>query len=119
MAVPTGFLFYLSFAFFATWWTVPSFGALGYLFPTRQLAQATALLFMCTTLLGVGLGPLLVGMMSDFFNATIGNRGLGYALAICIALLSFTCICLAIAIPRYRQQIENNPIQAYVAGPAQ
>lgn len=119
MAVPTGFLFYLSFAFFATWWTVPSFGALGYLFPTRQLAQATALLFMCTTLLGVGLGPLLVGMMSDFFNATIGNRGLGYALAICIALLSFTCICLAIAIPRYRQQIENNPIQAYVASPAQ
>lgn len=117
MAIPTAFFFYLGFAFFATWWTVPLFGSLSYLFPTRQLAQATALLFMGTTLLGVGLGPLLVGMMSDFFNASMGNRGLGYALAICIGLLSLTCLCLFIAIPRYRKQLENNPIQNYAATP--
>lgn len=113
--VPTAFLFYLGFAFFGMWWTVPSFGSLSYLFPTRQLAQATALLFMGTTLLGVGLGPLLVGMLSDFFSATIGNGALGYALAICIGLLSITCLCLLIAIPRYHHQVDNNPIQTYAA----
>lgn len=118
LTVPTAFLFYLGFAFFGVWWTVPCFGSLSYLFPTRQLAQATALLFMGTTLLGVGVGPLLVGMLSDLLNATIGTNALGYALAICIALLSLTCLCLALAIPRYRQQVTHNPIQNYAANPA-
>lgn len=113
MAVPTAFLFYLGFAFFGVWWTVPTFGSLSHLFPTRQLAQATALLFMGTTLLGVGLGPLLVGMLSDYFRATIGDEALRYALASCIGLLIIPCVCLSVAMPRYRRQVDNYPIQAY------
>lgn len=119
LTVPTAFLFYLGFTFFAMWWTVPTFGSLSYLFPTRQLAQATALLFMGTTLLGVGLGPLLVGMLSDLFSSTGDNKGLGYALAMCIGLLSFTCVCLFLALPRYCKQVKDHPVQTYSANAAE
>lgn len=112
IAVPTAFLFYLGFAFFGVWWTVPCFGSMSYLIPPKRLAQGTAMLFMGTTLLGVGLGPLVVGILSDYFSATIGDEALRYALASSIGLLSITCVCLAFAIPRYRKQVDNFPVHA-------
>ncbi|OEY67958.1 arabinose ABC transporter permease [Marinobacter sp. X15-166B] len=112
MAVPQAFLFYAGFAFFGVWWTVPIFGSLSHLFPARQLAQATALLFMGNTLLGVGLGPLLVGLLSDYFSPSLGGEALRYALAICIGLLAVSCVSLSVAIPRYRHQVKNYPVQA-------
>ncbi|AQZ96480.1 spinster family MFS transporter [Halopseudomonas phragmitis] len=105
IAVPTAFFFYLGFAFFGTWWTVPCFGSMSHLFPAHKLAQGTAIFFMGITLLGVGLGPLVVGILSDFFTLTIGSEALRYALASTIGLLAITCICFAYAIPRYRQQV--------------
>lgn len=107
MPVPTAFVFYLGFAFFGIWWAVPCFGALSYLIPAKRLAQATALFFMGTTLLGVGLGPLIVGALSDYFRITIGDEALRYALSSSIALLIFPCLCLAAAIPRYRREVEE------------
>lgn len=112
MAVPTAFLFYLGFAFFGIWWTVPCFGSMSYLIPPKRLAQGTAMLFMGTTLLGVGLGPLIVGMLSDYFSATIGDEALRYALAASIALLVIPCILLGFAVPRYRKHVDSHPIQA-------
>nr|WP_178117645.1 MFS transporter [Pseudomonas sp. R5(2019)] len=103
--VPAGFLFYLGFAFFGTWWSVPCISALSHLFPASKLAQATALFFMGITLLGVGLGPLVTGLLSDFYSARIGIEALRYALASSIGLLLITCLCLLLAIPRYRAQI--------------
>jgi len=115
MAVPTAFLFYLGFAFFGVWWTVPCFGSMSYLIPPKRLAQGTALLFMGITLLGVGLGPLVVGILSDYFSATIGDEALRYALASSIALLVIPCVCLAFAVPRYRHQVDHYPVQASAA----
>ncbi|WP_150303705.1 spinster family MFS transporter [Pseudomonas saliphila] len=106
-AVPTAFLFYLGFAFFATWWTVPCFGSMSHLFPPTKLAQGTAIFFMGITLLGVGLGPLVVGVLSDLFALTIGTEALRYALASTIGILLIPCICLAIAIPKYRDQVDG------------
>jgi len=108
MAVPTAFLFYLGFAFFGTWWAVPCFGAVSHLFPAHKLAQGTALFFMGMTLLGVGLGPLVVGVLSDVFARAIGDEALRYALASTIGLLLVPCICLCLALPKYRQQVQRN-----------
>ncbi|MDX1464964.1 MAG: MFS transporter [Halomonas sp.] len=112
MPVPTAFLFYLGFAFFGIWWAVPCFGAMSCLIPARRLAQATALFFMGTTLIGVGLGPLIVGVLSDYFSITIGDEALRYALSSCIALLLLPCLCLAIAIPRYRREVDDKATAA-------
>lgn len=118
MAVPTALLLYFGFAFFAVWWTVPCFGSLSHLFPAKHLAQGTAMFFMGTTLLGVGIGPLIVGALSDYLSATFGDEALRYALACNTALLLIPCWCLMLAIPRYRQQIGNAPIAMATAEPA-
>lgn len=107
MMVPTPFLLYLGFAFFGTWWSVPCFGAMTHLFPASRMAQGTAMFLMGVTLLGVGLGPLVVGMLSDFFEQTIGAEALRYAMASTMVILLLPCLCLVWAIPRYRRQVDG------------
>ncbi|WP_090514950.1 spinster family MFS transporter [Pseudomonas marincola] len=110
MPIPTAFFFYCGFAFFGMWWSVPCFGSMSLLFPPHKLAQGTAMLFMGITLFGVGLGPLVIGVISDVLEATVGEEALRYSLASTAGLLALSCVCLAMAIPRYLQQVTNNPL---------
>lgn len=103
--VPQAFIFYSVFAFFGTWWATPCLGAISHLFPATRLAQATAIFVMSMTLLGVGLGPLLIGMLSDYFSPTLGAEALRYALASSISLLMLASVFLSLALPRYRSQM--------------
>lgn len=105
MAVPEAYLFYVAFSFTATWWSVPCFGAISHLFPPNRLAQASAIFVMGMTLFGVGLGPIIVGGLSDFFAASLGQEALRYALASTIGLYALTALCLALALPRYRRRL--------------
>lgn len=111
LAVPTGFLFYMGFAFFGVWWTIPSFSALSRLLPSNKLAQGTALFFMSVTLLGAGLGPVVAGMISDTLHSIIGGvEALRYALVTTTSLLLVPCLFFLSAIPKYRKQLlENTP----------
>ncbi|MGH8466987.1 MAG: spinster family MFS transporter, partial [Pseudomonas sp.] len=106
-AVPQAFLFYSGFAFLGVWWATPCLSAITHLFPATRLAQATSIFVMSMTLLGVGVGPLLVGMLSDFFVPRLGGESLRYALASSVSLLALASIFLALALPRYRQQMKN------------
>ncbi|MDX9887165.1 MFS transporter [Thauera sp.] len=103
--IPEAYFFYLAFSFAATWWSVPCFGAISHLFPPNRLAQATAIFVMGMTLFGVGLGPIVVGSLSDFFAASIGKEALRYALASTVALYVLTALCLLAAIPAYRRRL--------------
>lgn len=109
LPVPQAFLFYLGFGFFGTWWSVPCFGAISHLFPPNRLAQATAIFVMAMTLLGVGLGPIIVGALSDTLAVRIGTEALRYALACSVGLLGFAVLCLAIALPAYRRRLGVHP----------
>ena len=106
-AVPQAFLFYSAFGFFGVWWATPCLSAITHLFPATRLAQATAIFVMSMTLLGVGVGPLFVGMLSDFFVPTLGSESLRYALAGSVSMLVLASVFLALALPRYRQQIKQ------------
>lgn len=110
LAVPSAFALYLGFAFFGTWWSVPCFGAMTHLFPASRLAQGTAMFLMGVTLLGVGLGPLVVGVLSDFFELTIGSEALRYAMAATMGIMLIPCIAFARAIPHYRRQVDGNNV---------
>ncbi|MGE8064330.1 spinster family MFS transporter [Pseudomonas sp. NPDC089569] len=108
IAVPQAFLFYSAFGFFGVWWVTPCLSAITHLFPATRLAQATAIFVMSMTLLGVGGGPLVVGMLSDFFVPTLGGESLRYALASSVSMLVLAALFLSLALPRYRRQM-NNP----------
>lgn len=109
IAVPLAFLFYIPFGFFGTWWATPCLGAISHLFPATRLAQATAIFVMGMTLLGVGLGPLVTGMLSDYFTPIAGSEALRYSLAASMSLLVLAALFLAIALPRYRRQLLGQP----------
>ncbi|MNJ75097.1 hypothetical protein D3C77_721350 [compost metagenome] len=57
------------------------------------------------TLLGVGVGPLLIGVLSDLFAPSLGTEALRYALAASISMLMLSTVFLGMALPRYRAQL--------------
>jgi len=119
-AVPQAFLFYSVFAFFGVWWATPCLSAITHLFPATRLAQATAIFVMAMTLLGVGVGPLFVGMLSDFFVPSLGTESLRYALACSVSMLVLASVFLVLALPRYRQHMQHparlaTPLRAVTA----
>lgn len=59
------------------------------LVPPAMRALASAILFFILNLIGLGMGPLTAGALSDYFSAEYGDDGLRYAL-ICTAMISAT-----------------------------
>ena len=71
----------------ATIYLGPTFGALHNMVEPRMRATAVAIMFMVVSLVGIGLGPVLVGVMSDyashtFYGAELAKCG-GTAAAAC------------------------------------
>lgn len=65
--------------------TGPVFGTIQTLAPARARAFASAWTLFIISLVGFGLGPLLIGVASDALSPAFGVRGLGYA--ICLAAI--------------------------------
>ena len=72
-------------AVFASFWIAPSYAAVQNLVPQHWRTQASALMLLAINLLGMGLGPLLVGMLSDGLSA-YGDDSVRYALSIGVSL---------------------------------
>jgi MFS family permease len=58
----------------------PLFAMIQSLVPERMRAMSIALIFLCGNLIGMGLGPLMVGVASDAFRSSAGEESLRYAL---------------------------------------
>jgi predicted MFS family arabinose efflux permease len=75
-------------------------------------ATAGAITIFCTSVLGFGLGPFCVGMLSDVMTPSFGNEALRYALLVPIALIPI------MAIPLYwATRTLPNDLNAAAAGP--
>lgn len=60
--------------------SAPFFAILQALVPERMRAQATALLLLVSNLVGMGLGPLVAGALSDALHVIFGGESLRYTL---------------------------------------
>ncbi|HEX7776450.1 MAG TPA: MFS transporter, partial [Parvibaculum sp.] len=58
----------------------PSLAMTQALVTVRMRAQASAILFLILNLIGMGLGPLLAGKLSDLYHPAYGEESLRYAL---------------------------------------
>lgn len=65
----------LGFFFGAT--TPPAMAAVHAIAGARRRALAIAFIFLMTNVIGFGLGPVLIGMLSDLLAPSIGERALG------------------------------------------
>jgi MFS family permease len=62
----------------------PIFGTLQTLIPERMRALSVALIYLFANLIGLGVGPLLAGALSDVLTPRLGSESLRYALlALC------------------------------------
>ena len=74
--------------------------------PTERGVGA-ALLNLFVTLLGVGLGPMVTGTLSDYFTATQGGNGLRWALTAVVSLMVFTVLFFILALGPYRRRLSE------------
>ena len=63
-------------------WLGPAFGTIQNLAPMRMRALASAILLFILNIIGLGLGPFLVGVLSDLLSDSYGQESLRYAILI-------------------------------------
>lgn len=103
--IPHAMVFALLFGFFASWFSTLSYSAISQMVQSSERSVAAALLNLFMTLLGVGLGPLITGALSDHFTSIHGADGLRYALIAVVSLLSVTALLFALSIQPYQQRL--------------
>ena len=79
--IPKAVGYYMLFGITAVWWTAPVYTVLSELIAPHRRATAMAIFNLGLTMLGAGLGPLVVGLVSDALVPTFGNEALRWALA--------------------------------------
>lgn len=83
--VPFALVFMGLSAVFASFWIAPSYAAVQNLVPQYWRTQASALMLLAINLLGMGLGPLLVGFLSDSLSQ-FGDDSVRYGLSFGVSL---------------------------------
>ncbi|MFZ5721615.1 MAG: spinster family MFS transporter [Pseudomonadota bacterium] len=87
-------------AFLGTLWYGPVYGTGQSVVPPHMRATASAILLFIINLIGLGLGPLAVGILSDWLNVGLGMgsaEGVRWALIVSalFGLVAFVCFWLA------------------------
>ena len=90
---------------FACFWIAPSYAAVQNLVPSHWRTQASALLLLVFNLLGLGLGPLLVGMLSDGL-ASFGAASVRWALLASLSMGYVAITCYWFGAAKYRSAVD-------------
>jgi len=85
----------------ATVYMGPSLAMVQGLVNVRMRALASAILFFAINILGLGLGPVLVGIISDQLSADFGTRSVGYAVLGVSVVFSIIAIWQFLAAGKY------------------
>ena len=93
-AEPGGmFLAYLPYEMLGATWLGATLAVTHSLVGLRQRAVASAVLFFLVNLIGLGLGPLLIGTLSDLFRPEMGDAdGLRYAMLGTAVVAKTACV---------------------------
>jgi hypothetical protein len=67
-------------------------------------ATASACVLLIINLVGLGVGPTLIGALSDLFKARLGEEALRYAALSVVGFYLFAAVLMALAIGRLRQE---------------
>ena len=87
------FLGYIPYEFLGATWLGASLAITHSLVGLRQRAVASAVLFFLINLIGLGLGPLLIGMISDLLRPALGDAdGLRYAILSTALVAKSLCV---------------------------
>jgi MFS family permease len=99
--VPVAIVFTLLGGIVAAFWIGPTYAAIQTLSPGNMRAQAAAIFLFLFNLVGMGLGPLLIGILSDAMMPLFGVDSLRYAMAFSLSLVLLGGVLFLRAAPRY------------------
>ncbi len=68
--------------FFGAFYVGPSYALAQGLAKLRMRALASAIVMFFNNLLGLGLGPLMIGMLNDYLKPTYGDEAVRYSMTI-------------------------------------
>jgi hypothetical protein len=101
LEIPQAILFFILMCFFSSWIHAPSTAALNNVIPAHQRSVANAVNLVFYTVLGFGLGPASMGMLSDALTQFAGKEGLRYSLAFLTVTLVISMLFYAKAFKPY------------------
>lgn len=79
-------------------WLGPVTNAVQHLVPQRMHATASASFLMINNLIGLGIGPMLMGGLSDYFTASYGVDSLRNAVILCLGFYLIAALLMMLAI---------------------
>jgi len=83
-------------------WLGPVTTAVQHLVPRRMRATASASFLLINNLIGLGVGPLLMGALSDSLKASYGMEALRYAAVACLGFYLLAALLMMFAVKRLR-----------------
>lgn len=105
LVVPHTLVFALAFGFFASWWPSLSYSAISHMVTSSERSVGVAMLNFFITLFGVGLGPLVTGVISDMLMPVFGAEALRWSLVCVVLLMIPTVVLLAMSLNPYRERL--------------
>jgi predicted MFS family arabinose efflux permease len=79
-----------------------SYTAMQELVPVRMRAMASAVMLLCLTLIGIGFGPVILGLISDYYNPSLGANSIQRALTIILVFNVLSIVFYIDAARHYR-----------------
>jgi predicted MFS family arabinose efflux permease len=84
-------------------WLGPVTAAVQHLVPPRMRATAGGSFLFINNLLGLGIGPLLMGSISDWLKGTYGGESLRYAAVSCLSFYALAAVLVLFAVTSVRR----------------
>lgn len=98
----------LGFAFFTAIFIGPSIAVTHSLVNAKMRAFSSAVLFFVMNLIGLGLGPLCIGLLSDYLAPTYGVESLRWAFTITFITGGFSILLFYLASKNYLNDLKEN-----------
>ena len=94
-------------------WLGPVVTAVQHLVPPPQRATASASFLLINNLIGLGVGPTLIGALSVMFKARFGDEALRYAAVSVVGFYLVAALLMMFAIKRLQHDwVEDAPASA-------
>nr|WP_228550762.1 MFS transporter [Endozoicomonas sp. OPT23] len=105
--IPVATLFMIAGGIVAAFWIGPTYAAIQNLSPDHMRTQASAILLLVFNLVGMGIGPVLVGVLSDQLMPAYGNESIRFALVSSLCFVFFGSFLYLRAATHYCQGIQR------------
>jgi MFS family permease len=107
LSVPQAMIWCAINGFFGVWWVGPCFSLITQIIPADRRAVALACQAVLTTVLGVGIGPFVIGIFSDLLFPSFENESIRYALLFSCFTSVVAGFFFALAIPSLLKKLNE------------